>query len=111
PTYYVYQLYHQFGTKLVTTGSTDADVTVTAAWRNDGALTLMVVNPTVQPKSVTIDLTGLTPTGPAELWRLDPTHNATRIGTTDELTAGTLTLPAQSVSLYILAAPSGAATS
>jgi beta-glucosidase len=102
PTYYVYQLYRQFGDELFTTESDDPDVTITAARRADGKLTLMVVNPTLQPKSVGLRLLGITASWEAELWRLDPDHKAEKIGTVN-LEANTLDLPAQSVSLYIFA--------
>lgn len=99
PTYYVYQLYHQFGTELLETQSSDPDVTITAALRRDGTLTLMIVNPTLQPKSVTLALSGFAVAGPVGLWLLDPDHKAEHIGTTTDLNM--LNLPPQSVSLYI----------
>ena len=101
PTYYVYQLYRQLGSELLESTSADADVTITAAKRRDGTLTLMVVNAALQPKSVSLDLTGFKVSGQAELWRLDPDHKAERIGSTD-LSTNSLELPAQSVSLYII---------
>jgi hypothetical protein len=103
PTYYVYPLYKQFGDKLVASASTDSDVTITAALRSDGKLTLMIVNPAEQSKTVTLAVSGIT-VGSAELWRLDTSHNATKIGNNDEIGAGTLNLPAQSASLYIVSA-------
>jgi hypothetical protein len=99
PTYYVYKLYQQLGTELLATETTDADVTITAARRSDGTLTLLMVNAAVQPKRVT--LSGIKSPGQAELWRLDPDHKAEKIGSAD-LTAGSLDLPAQSASLYII---------
>ncbi len=102
PTYYVYQLYQQFGNTLLTSGSTDPDVTITAASRSDGTLTLMVVNPTDQAKTLPISISGIT-AGDVTLWRLDSTHNAEKIGSSNEIGAGSLNLPAQSVSLYIVA--------
>lgn len=101
PTFYVYQLYKQFGSELLQTDSTDTDVTITAAKRSDGALTFMVVNRSNAPKSVTLSISGFSPSGPAELWRLDPDHKAEKIGTID-LATGKLDLPAQSASLYIV---------
>ncbi len=101
PTYYVYQLYRQLGTSLVETESQDADVTITAALRSDGALTLIIVNSALQPKSVALQQTGYTLGSQAELWRLDPEHKAERIGNTSDLAASKFDLPPQSVSLYI----------
>lgn len=99
PTYYVYKLYQQLGTELLETESTDADVTITAARRNDGKLTLLIVNAAVEPR--TVALAGVKSSGQAELWRLDPDHKAEKIGAAD-LTSGSLDLPAQSASLYII---------
>ena len=58
PTYYVYQLYQKFGTQQVAASTTDPDVTITAAQRSDGALTLMVVNPATDAKTVGLSLPG-----------------------------------------------------
>ena len=101
PTYYVYQLYQKFGDTLLTSRSTDPDVTITAASRSDGTLTLMVVNPGDQVKTLPISISGIT-AGDVTLWRLDPSHNAEKIGSSNEIGAGSLNLPAQSVSLYIV---------
>ncbi len=100
PTYYTYVLYHQFGDQLVESTSSDSDVSITAATRKDGALTLMVVNRAATAKSVTVSLTGFTTAG-TDLWRFDADHKGTKIGTSDELKAGTLNLPPASVSLYV----------
>lgn len=112
PTYYVYSLYQKFGSQLVESLSSDPDVTVTAATRSDGDLTLMIVNSAAAARSLTFGLSGFSATAQTELWRFDVDHNAARIGTTSELTTGTVTLPAQSISLYTTSgAPSAAATS
>jgi len=44
PTYYTYQLFKMFGTELVYSSSDDSDVSVYAAKRADGQLTIMIVN-------------------------------------------------------------------
>ena len=44
PAYYIYQLYRMFGNELVYSSSDDPDVSIYAARRADGALTIMVVN-------------------------------------------------------------------
>ncbi len=101
PTYYVYQLYQQFGSQLVASESPDADVTITAALREDGALTLMVVNRSAQAKAFTLDLAGFTASGAAEVWLLDAGHRAEAVEPVD-LAAGLLTLPSQSVMLLVV---------
>jgi Glycosyl hydrolases family 39 len=103
PTYFVYQLYQKFGSQLLTSASTDPDLSITAAFRDDGALTLMVVNLASEQKSTTLDLSGFTLSVPAEVWRLDVDHTAEPIESED-LSGNTLTLPPQSVTLYILPA-------
>lgn len=101
PTYYVYLLYQQFGTELLQASSTTADVSIYAAKREDGTLTLMVINMADEAVTTPLTLTGFTPAGEAEVWRLDAEHNAELVGT--EAIGETLTLPAQSVTLYLLA--------
>ena len=101
PAYYVYQLYKQFGTELVTSASTDDLVTVTAATREDGTLTLMVVNPAAEARTLPLTITGYTPSGQAEVWLLDKDRKAENTGMQD-LSAGSVTLPAESVTLYII---------
>ncbi len=104
PTYYVYHLYRQLGTELLESESADAEVTITAALRSDGALTLIVVNPAAQAKSVALRISGF-PAGPAEVWRLDQKYKAERIWAAMDITGSALDLPAQSVSLYIMRKP------
>jgi hypothetical protein len=101
PTYYVYQLYQQFGSELVASESPDTDVTITAALREDGALTLMVVNRSAEAKAFTLDLAGFTASGAAEVWLLDAEHRAEAVQPVD-LGAGPLTLPSQSVMLLVV---------
>lgn len=101
PTYYVYQLYKQFGGELVASESPDSDVTITAARRDDGALTLMIVNRSAEAKAFTLDLAGFTASGAAAVWRLDAAHRAEALEPVD-LAAGPLRLPAQSVTLLVV---------
>ena len=103
PTYYVYQLYRQFGSELFTSASLDKDVTVTAAKKEDGSLTLMVVNRGSDAKTLPISLKGFTPSGEAVVWLLDKDHKAENIGT-QNLNTGKVSLLAESVTLYIIPA-------
>lgn len=104
PTYYVYPLYQRFGLDLVHAESDDADVTVYAALREDGALTLMVVNLATAPRSATLTLSGFTPGGDAEVWRLDLQHRAEALDALALADGSTLDLPEQSVTLYVIPA-------
>lgn len=100
PTYYTYQLYKQFGSTLIESTSSDPDVSVTAAARPDGTLTLMLVNLAAQAR--TVKLVGVTSTAPPAVWRLDAQHKAEQIDAANA-TPDSVTLPAQSASLYVFA--------
>jgi hypothetical protein len=100
PTYYVYQLYKQFGTKLLGSSSNDSAVSIYAAKRDDGTLTLIVVNLGSDEVTKTIDLKGYTPSEKAEVWRLDSDHNAEQLDAVDLSAA--VVLPGQSVTLYVV---------
>ncbi|MCB9450608.1 MAG: hypothetical protein H6672_04170 [Anaerolineaceae bacterium] len=102
PTYYVYQLYQQFGTELVFSEAADNDVTVYAALRDDGALTLIVVNLLDTEQRRQIQLDGFTSEDVAAVWRFDADHLAEQIDDLKLTNGDTLTLPAQSVTLYIV---------
>jgi hypothetical protein len=100
PTYFTYQLYKAFGETLLPSASDDPHVTITAALRKDGALTLMVVNLGEEPADVRIALNGVTPSAPSDVWRLDLDHNAVQIAPQDLSAA--ISLPEQSVTLYVV---------
>jgi hypothetical protein len=103
PNYYTYQIYQRFGQTLLSSQSVDDLVTIYAAQREDGALTLIVVNlaDDEQTRSLTIDNFGTI--GTAEVWQFDPKHNAEQLEAVD-LSTGEITLPGQSVTLYVLPA-------
>ncbi len=100
PAYYVFQLYKRFGTQLLTSTSSDKNVSVTAALKDDGNLTLMIVNRGTEAKTLPISLKGFKPADAAEVWLLDKDHKAENTGTQDF--TGSLALPAESVTLYII---------
>lgn len=100
PPYYTYQLYSQFGSQQVYSESTVPDVRIYAARRDDGTLTLMVVNLGMENAASALELNGFTPAGNAEVWRLDPDTLAEQIDPVD-INAG-ITVPGQSVTLYVV---------
>ena len=101
PTYYVYQMYHNFGTKRVYATSGVPDVTVYAAKRTDGTLTIMVINLMDNEQRLPLKIQGRNPKQ-VELWRFDTTHNAEDLGKQSMPKDGVVDLPSQSISLYAI---------
>jgi hypothetical protein len=104
PIYYVYVLYQRFGVERVYASSDDPGVSIFAAKRPDGALTLMIVNleSTAVDKTLKIDNAALT--APAETWLFDKAHKAEPVDPTPLGAAATLHLPAESMSLLVVKA-------
>ena len=75
---------------------------VFAAKRDDGALTLMVINRSDQAVTKPLQLIGFTPTGAAEVYRLDETHNAEKIESQQMADGSSVTVPPYSMTLYVL---------
>ena len=101
PTYYVFQMYNQFGSEQVYSSSGVNFVTVYAAKRTDGTLTLMVINLSDSQQQVPLQIEGLQPKQ-ADVWRLDATHYAADLGQQGMPADGGLVLPAQSNTLYAI---------
>jgi hypothetical protein len=102
PTYYTYQLYKKFGAELVQSDSSDVDVTIYAAKRDDGALTLMIVNLAPDEMTRTLQIDGFTPGGEAEVWRFDAEHNAEQIDAQAVVSGEAISIPGQSITLFII---------
>lgn len=102
PTYYTYMMYTHFGTELLASASSDPDVSVYAAKRDDGAVTIMVINLGPDEITKTLRLTGFSPAGAAEVWRFDSEHNAEQIDSQPISDGETITVPGQSITLYIV---------
>jgi len=102
PPYYVYQLYKQFGQELLFATSGIQNVSIYAAVRDDGALTLMAINLGEEQVAAPLALAGFTPSGEAEVWRLDAEHNAEQMESVELRDGGELLLPAQSMTLYVM---------
>ncbi|HDQ74138.1 MAG TPA: hypothetical protein ENN19_18900 [Chloroflexi bacterium] len=102
PTYYVYQMYQHFGDELLYASSDDPDVSIYAARRQDGALTLMLINLGPDEARKPLRLENVTPAGPAEVWLFDIEHPAERIGAQTLADGAVIVLPPQSISLYIM---------
>ena len=101
PTFYVFPLYKNFGNEQVYAASGVADVDIFAAKREDGALTLMVINLSDTEQVIPLEVKGKQLTE-AEVWRLDATHSAENLGMQPILVDGSMLLPAQSATLYVI---------
>ena len=101
PTFYVFPLYKNFGSEQVYAASGVPDVDIFAAKREDGALTLMVINLSDTEQRIPLQVKG-TELTEAEVWLLDPTHNAENLGVQGFSSDGTVLLPAQSATLYVI---------
>src|SRR6185503_10846212 len=95
PTFYVFPLYKNFGREQVYAASGMADVDIFAAKREDGALTLMVINLSDREQHVPLQVKGVELTE-AEIWRLDATHAAENLGVQAFPSDGMVLLPPQS---------------
>ena len=101
PTLYTFRMFKYFGDQQVYAASGAEDVTVYAALRDDGALTVMAINLGEAEQTVTLDVAGQTPME-AEVWLLDKDHSAESLGVQPWPADGTVTLPAQSVTLFVI---------
>jgi alpha-L-arabinofuranosidase len=102
PTYYVYKMYEKFGTELVYAGTSTDEVTIYAARRDDGPLTVMVINLSDEEQQKPLTIAGFDPSGAAEVWRFDADHTAERVDDFDIADGTQLSLPPQSISLYVI---------
>jgi hypothetical protein len=100
PTYYVYQMYQHFGTEQVYAASGIENVSVYAAKRDDGTLTIMIINLTDVEQNIPLKVKGLKLSN-ADVWRFDVEYNAENLGE-QSFADGIATLPAQSISLYVI---------
>jgi hypothetical protein len=99
PSYYVYQMYRRFGTELVYSSSDDPDLSIYAARAPDGALTILLVNLSLEEQVRDLLVEG-TSAAQAEAWLFDPQHRAQSIGTAD--LSQPVSAPPQSMLLYVL---------
>ena len=99
PSYYTYQMYKKFGNELIYSSSDDPDLPMYAARRDDGTLTVMVINLGLEAKTKAVRIGDQTEVR-AEAWLFDPNHKAEDIGSV-ELSSETV-FPPQSISLHII---------
>jgi hypothetical protein len=106
PTAYTYMLYTHLGTQQVASESGVAGISVVAALREDGALTIMLVNLSPDPHTPTLEVAGLAAPAEAEVWRYDSEHKAAMLAPQTLASGQPVTLPAMSMTLYVI--PAGA---
>ncbi len=104
PIYYTYVMYTHFGGELVSATSTDPDVPVYAALREDGALTVIVINLGPEAAAKTLDLGAFEAGGDAEVWLFDAAHNAQQQDSIALASGAQITAPAQSMTLFVIPA-------
>jgi hypothetical protein len=99
PSYYAYQMYKKFGNELIYSSSDDPDLSVYAAKRPDGRLTVMIINLSLEEKTKALRVGDQTKIQ-AEAWLFDPAHRVENMGMSQ--ISGQITVPPQSITLYIL---------
>ncbi len=102
PSAYTYMMYTHFGEELLSAASPDPNVTIYAARRADGALTLMVINLGETEVEKTLDIAGFTPAGDAEVWRFDEAAEAIQIEPQSITDGAVITLPPLSMTVYVI---------
>jgi hypothetical protein len=100
PMYYTYLMYKQFGSEQVRAASDDDVVRVYAAERTDGTLTVLIVNLASAAQTKPLTILGGRSNGAAETWLFDEAHKAEKV--VDTQLGGTITLPAESVTVLVI---------
>jgi hypothetical protein len=101
PTYYVFQMYYHFGSEQVLATSGVQYVTVYAAKRADGTLTILVINLLDTEQRIPLKVEGVD-LSKAQVWLFDADHKAVDMGVQSFPADGRLVLPVQSITLYAL---------
>jgi hypothetical protein len=102
PAYHVYPLLRRLGETLLSADSDDPDVTVVAARRADGALTIALVNRAAAAKELPLNLGGLSPGGPAERYLLAQETPGERLDDLPPTQLDRLSLPAESLTVLVI---------
>ena len=101
PMYYVFQMYSHFGDEQISASSGVEQVSIYAAKRADGSMTIMIINLSDAVLRVPLQVQGKQPSR-AQVWLFDAQHNAVDLGERTLPEDGVLELPAQSVNLYVI---------
>jgi len=103
PVYYTFLLFNQFGGQLVRAESDQELLPAYAALRDDGALSLMVVNkaPSTAYRA-TIDLQGFAANAPVQLWRHDKATPGVQLAYDGPLAPLDITFPPYSTTMLVI---------
>jgi hypothetical protein len=102
PVYYVYPIYKEFGRTLLYASSDQPGLSIYASRRDDGAVTLVLVNLSMDERQANLKFDNLTPGSTAEIWQLDPTLDYKKVGEMGLKNEQAVLLPGQSVSFYLI---------
>jgi len=95
-------MYSHFGTELLTAESNDPLVTVYAAQRADGAVTVLVINLGDDEATKTLAINVFTAGAEAEVWRFDQATEAEQIEPLAYSDGLSVTVPGQSLTVYVI---------
>ncbi len=102
PSYYVYRLYSQFGGQRLPTQFEDERLSFYAARRDDGALSLLVINRSAETVEKVIQISGAHPQGQAQVWRFDAEHLAEAQTPLPWQVETSVSLPPYSATLFVV---------
>ena len=88
-----------FGNELIYSSSDDPDLSIYAARRADGALTVIVINISAKEKVKAIRVEAQ-PQVQAEAWLFDASHRAENVGELD--ISNGINVPPQSMTLFVI---------
>jgi hypothetical protein len=95
-------MYQHFGGERLHATSDTTLLSVYAAEREDGALTVMIINRAAEEREETLQIASAPTPSDAEVWRFDVDHQAENIGTLSLNEKTEITLPAESMTLLVL---------
>ncbi len=102
PSYYPYQLYQRFGREQVYAASGVTDVSVYAARRADGALSIILINLGDAEVTAPLAIQGGAPAAQAEVFLFDQAHKAEQVEPLAVSAQTNVTLPSQSIMLLVI---------
>jgi hypothetical protein len=100
PSYYVYRMFKLLGNQLVYSESGIPFVSITSALREDGKLTLLIVNLRSEEVQVPLTWKGKADVS-AEYWLFDEDNSAKQMDVLQLHNSGVISLPAESISVLI----------